>query len=479
AFVDLGITPDSGHYVMQPATVRGGELEVVLQRFLGAQAAHQALDDYATLHCSTLLDCQIVDAALLQFAERRLAGVVGSASARVMLTSGLRHKDLELGDMALLLDQTADAVQFNRSILQAALENVDHGISVIDHDLRLVAWNNRYLQLFDYPPGLVRAGRPVADLIRFNASRGECGPGPVDEHVRKRVEHMRLGRSHTFERHRQNGTVLQMHGNPMPGGGFVTTYNAITALKRTEAALKQVNEELEARVSERTAALSHANSELRTENSQRAIAQQQALQARREAERANLSKTRFLAAASHDLLQPLNAARLFAASTPEHDAENMGRSLGNIQASLGAAQALLNPLLDISKIDAGSWHARPKSFRIDSVLAPLAAAVRPLADGRRPEFDCIAGRCGAHCDPALLRRIVQHFLSNAVRYTRSGRIALGCRRYPGCLQIQVRDTGSGIAADQLEHIFEEFHRGCNAADNDRGLGLGLSLADRM
>src|SRR5699024_8099199 len=246
-------------------------------------------------------------------------------------------------------------------------------------------------------------------------SRGECGPGPVDEHVRKRVEHMRLGRSHTFERHRQNGTVLQMQGNPMPGGGFVTTYNDITAFKRTEAALKQVNEELEARVSERTAALSHANRELRAENSQRAIAQQQALQARREAERANLSKTRFLAAASHDLLQPLNAARLFAASTPEHDAENMRRSLGNIQASLGAAQALLNPLLDISKIDAGSWDARPKSFRIDSILAPLAAEFRALAIERGLDFDYIASICWILSDRSLLRCIGQIFLHNEVR----------------------------------------------------------------
>src|SRR5699024_16205 len=143
-------------------------------------------------------------------------------------------------------------------------------------------------------------GRPVQDLIRFNAERGECGPGTIEDHVQKRVNYMRQGRSHTFERHRQNGTVLQMHGNPMPGGGFVTTYNDITAFKHTEAALKQVNEELEARVFERTAAMTRANEDLRVENSERAIAQQQALQARREAERANSSKTRFLAAASHD-----------------------------------------------------------------------------------------------------------------------------------------------------------------------------------
>lgn len=479
AFVDLGIIPNPAHYNWQPSAVRVGELEVVLQRFLGAQVSRQALDDYAMLNGTELMDYQIADSPLLQFAERRLAGVVGSASARVMLASGLRHKDLQLGDMAQLLDQTADAVQFNRSILQAALENVDHGISVIDHELRLVAWNNRYLDLFEYPPGLVRPGRPIADLIRFNAARGECGPGTIEEQVRKRVEYMRQGRSHTFERHRQNGTVLQMHGSPMPGGGFVTTFNDITEFKRTESALKQVNEELEARVTERTAALSRANKELREENSQRAIAQQQALRASRDAEKANLSKTRFLAAASHDLLQPLNAARLFAASAPEHGVEGMRRSLGNIQSSLEAAQSLLNPLLDISKIDAGSWDARLEPFPINQILSPLAAEFRILAQDRGLGFDYVASSCWVCSDPALLRRIIQNFLSNAIRYTSVGRVALGCRRRDDTLEIQIWDTGPGIAPDQIGHIFDEFQRGSNTEPGDRGLGLGLSLADRM
>ena len=479
AFVDLGISPGPGRRNLDPPTVRVAELQVVLQRFLGAQTTREMLDDYIRLHDTELLDHQVADTTLLQFAERRLAGVVGSASARVMLSSGLRHKDLNPGDMAQLLDQTADAVQFNRSILQAALENIDHGISVIDQDLRLVAWNTRYLELFDYPTDLVRTGRPIADLIRFNATRGECGPGPVEEHVRKRLKHLRRGRSHTFERHRHNGTVLQMHGNPMPGGGFVTTFNDITAFKRSETALQQINEELEARVAERTEALSRANEELRIENTQRAFAQQQAQQARRESERASRSKTRFLAAASHDLMQPLNAARLFAASAEKQDAADIRNNLDNIRASLEAAQSLLNPLLDISKIDAGSWDARPEAFVIHQMLEPLANEFRVLADDRGLGFDYVPSSAGVHSDPALLRRILQNFLSNAVRYTRHGRIVLGCRRRAGRLEIQVWDTGDGIAPDQIEHVFDEFQRGANTKDDERGLGLGLSLAERL
>ncbi len=480
AFVDLGVHQGGvGQRAPHPPAVRVAELEVVLQRFLGTQAARQALDDYTSRRNTELHGYQIADAPLLQFAERRLAGVVGSASARVMLASGLRQKDLALGDMVQLLDQTADAVQFNRSILQAALENIDHGISVIDQDLRLVAWNSRYLDLFEYPSGLVRAGRPVAELIRYNAARGECGPGTIEEHVRKRVAYMREGRSHTFERHRQNGTVLQMHGNPMPGGGFVTTFNDITAFKRTETALKQVNEELEGRVAERTAAPTLANNNLREENTQRARAQQQALNARREAERATQSKTRFLAAASHDLLQPPNAARLFAASAAAQAHGPARGPLDNIQASLGAAQSLLEPLLDISKIDAGGWDVHAQPFAVDTVLAPLATEFEVLARNRGLGFSYAKSSCWVQSDPTLLRRILQNFLANAVRYTPSGRIVLGCRRRADVLRIEVWDTGSGIEPDQLEHIFDEFHRGSSTDVSERGLGLGLALADRM
>lgn len=481
AFVDLGMRrqPRSTADVRPPA-IRVGELEVLLQRFLGPQAARAALNEYAGNHDRQLLSNQIVDASLLQFAEQRLAGVVGSASARLMLASGLRQRDLALEDMVRLLDRTADAVQFNRNVLQAALENIDQGISVVDQDLRLVAWNTRYLEVFEYPPGMVRTGRHIADLIRFNAMRGECGPGPVEEHVRKRLEHLREGKPHRFERHRRNGTVLQMTGNPMPGGGFVTTFNDITEFKRNEAALTRMNEELEARVAARTEELSRANDGLRRENKQRAEAQRVALESRREAERANLSKTRFLAAASHDLLQPLNAARLFAAGAEQGNAGAQRTALGQIQTSLEAAQALLEPLLDISKIDAGAWDIKRQSFPLSRILDPLIREFEVLARNSGLTLHAVPSSAWVHSDPNLLRRILQNFLSNAVRYTEDGRILIGARRRADHVRIEVWDTGPGISDDQLGSIFEEFQRGASShASGERGLGLGLSLADRM
>lgn len=481
AFVDLGIRrAPRRSSEMRPPAIRVGELEVMLQRFLGPQAARAALHEYAGNHNQQLLSNQIVDASLLQFAEQRLAGVVGSASARLMLASGLRQRDLALEDMVRLLDRTADAVQFNRTVMQAAMENIDQGISVVDQDLRLVAWNTRYTELFEYPPGMVRTGRHISDLIRFNAMRGECGPGPVEDHVRKRLKHLREGKPHRFERRRRNDTVLQMTGNPIPGGGFVTTFNDITDFKRNEAALTRMNQELEARVARRTAELSRANEGLRSENRQRAEAEHVALEARREAERANLSKTRFLAAASHDLLQPLNAARLFAAGAERGNVDAQASALEHIQTSLEAAQALLEPLLDISKIDAGAWDIKRQKFPLARILDPLTGEFAVLAQHAGLTLHTVPSDVWVDSDPNLLRRILQNFLSNAVRYTERGRILFGVRRRARHVRIEIWDTGPGIEADQLSSIFEEFQRGVSSqGSGERGLGLGLSLADRM
>ncbi|MEG8054461.1 PAS-domain containing protein [Sphingomonas aerolata] len=126
--------------------------------------------------------------------------MIGAPSARLIVTSSLAGSAMEVGDVVRLLDQRGRSLRFSRSLLSATLETIDPGVSVIDANLRLVAWNPRYVEMFDYPEDYVIAGRPIADLIRYNAERGECGPGGVEAHVSRRLAHLERGLPHSFER---------------------------------------------------------------------------------------------------------------------------------------------------------------------------------------------------------------------------------------------------------------------------------------
>jgi signal transduction histidine kinase/CheY-like chemotaxis protein len=351
-----------------------------------------------------------------------------------------------------------------------------------------VAWNRSYLEMFDYPDGLIHIGRPIREVLEFNARRGQMGDGEIEMLVEKRLNWLRQRNPHFYERTGADGRVLEIRGNPMPGGGFVTSFTDITERKRTEQALREserslteAKTDLERRVAERTRALTDLNEELKHEVEIRARIEDALTVAKREADDANQSKTRFLAAASHDLLQPLNAARLFA-SALEQDAALSDRQqhlIERLSGSLTSAEELLTALLDISRLDAGAMPVHLKDFAINDVLRPLHAEFSAMAEARGLAFDHVDSSARVLSDPKLLRRVLQNFLANALRYTESGRVLIGCRRRDGQLRIQVWDTGPGISEDQQTVIFREFHRLDSAPRHERGLGLGLAIVDRI
>ncbi|AMD00889.1 hybrid sensor histidine kinase/response regulator [Halomonas chromatireducens] len=218
---------------------------------------------------------------------------------------------------------------------------------------------------------------------------------------------------------------------------------------------------------------------------ERTDALQQALvelhRAKAEAEAANLSKTKFLAAVSHDLLQPLNAARLFASALDEHALpDDSHRLVGHIGRSLKGVEALLGTLVDISRLDAGVLQPDIAPFPIDQLLDVLAEEYRQMAAAQGLELRYVHSDAIIESDMALLARVVRNFLANAIRYTPQGRILLGCRHRADGLEIMVGDTGPGIDETQREAIFLEFRRfGVESSEQDRGLGLGLAIVDRI
>ena len=407
------------------------------------------------------------DRGLLQSMERVVAGAIGASSARLMFTHALRGRGIAAEDVAELLDETSQELRFNRQLLQATMENVAQGIAVADADSRIVAWNRRYLEMFEYPEGMVYVGRPVADLIRWNAERGVFGDTDPQAEVDKRLEHMRAGHAYVVQRTRRGGRVYEIRGRPMPDGGYVTTYTDITDFKQTEQALREATQTLEQRVADRTRELETALEAQRD--------------AKRLAEEANATKTRFVAAASHDLLQPLNAARLFASALEERAGDETVRTLAaRIDSSMRAAEEVLDDMLDIARLESGTMRAEIVDFNLAEVFEGLERQFAPLAQRRSLRLRVTRPACRVRSDRVLLRRVLQNLISNALRYTQRGGVLVGCRRRGASVEIVVWDTGPGIAEQHQQAIFDEFRRLDRVSPwGEQGLGLGLSICDRI
>ncbi|MGF1691439.1 PAS domain-containing hybrid sensor histidine kinase/response regulator [Photobacterium kagoshimensis] len=454
--------PETEDVSLYQSRVTVGELEMLAARFVGRKRARKAFRQFTEQHRGRLISDQQASAALIRHTERVLAGVFGASSARLVLTSALKGRNMQLEEVATIVDEASELFDFSRGLLQGAIEHINQGIAVVDKQLRLVAWNQRYLELFTFPTGLIQVGRPIADVIRHNAQQGLCGSGDPEEHVAKRVEHLKRGTAHTSSRIRSDGQVIEVQGNPMPGGGFVMSFSDITAFRQAEQALKEANENLEARVQQRTQELELLNRKLVT--------------ATQQAELQSHSKGRFLAAVSHDLMQPLNAARLFSSSLSEVTKDQESRQLAHhIESALGAAEDLIGDLLDVSRLEAGKLQVHVHAFPLSNVFNTLQAEFGALAKQQGIHFTVISTQVVIQSDPKLLRRALQNFLTNAFRYNPKGKVTLGGRRTNGHFRIEVWDDGPGIPEAKQVNIFDEFTR-LDRGDVEHGLGLGLAIA---
>lgn len=476
-------------------------------------------------------------------------------------------------------------------LLQAIFDKLSQGISVVDSDQRLVAWNERFLELLNVAPDEMAVGKPLRDLAYL--------PAISCQFLHAGVASTHDFRGFSLEQMVDNGRILDIQLNPMPGGGMITTYTDITGRKASEWALRdseqrirlitdavpaliayvdstlryrftnkpyeewfgrprseingrhmrtvmgpelyaarrdavdavlagqrvtfeiglpllkgrieyavatyvphfgndgevlgffallqditerkkaaqelqEAKESLEVRVVERTAELTQEIEERRQVEAALRIA-------KAEAESANMSKTKFIAAASHDLLQPLNAARVFAAALSESRMTERKRSLvANVNVALNSVDELLSALLDISKLDSGAQTPEISDFDINDLLKALAAEYQPQAKARGLAWHWVPCRAVVRTDPVMTGRILRNFISNAMRYTPSGRVLVGCRRHAEGLEVQVWDSGIGIPEAKQAEVFEEFRRlARDSHGKDRGIGLGLAIVDRI
>ncbi|WP_417696821.1 hybrid sensor histidine kinase/response regulator [Pseudomonas sp.] len=252
-------------------------------------------------------------------------------------------------------------------------------------------------------------------------------------------------------------------------------------LEQARQHLQQLNDQLEQRVAERTDALLEANRNLQQQIAQRELIEQQLRDARDAAQAANRSKDKYLAAASHDLLQPLNAARLLIATLRERSLPTSEHVLvERTHQALEGAEDLLTDLLDISRLDQAAVKPDLAPYRLDELLAPLASEFQSVAGAAGLELRVRFGDETVMTDLRLMTRILRNLLSNACRYTAQGGILLAARRRGERLSLEVWDTGRGIAADCLESIFLEFNQlDVGRAADRKGVGLGLAIVERI
>ena len=309
-------------------------------------------------------------------------------------------------------------------LLEATLRNMRQGISLSDAQGRLRMWNPQFVDLVGLPDAAVGEGLPLPEVLA---------------HARPPL---RLGGDQYAEYRRDDGGVIELAQNEMPNGGRVVTYADITDRKRREAALEA---------------------------------------ARRSAEYANAAKTRFLAAASHDLRQPIHVLGLLLATLADRVRdERSAPLLEQMSDAVEAVDSMLGSLLDISKLDAGVVQPAIGPLDLGALLQRLRNEQQPIADLTGNRLTVRPPGAFARSDASMLQRILANLVSNALRYTSNGRVLVGVRRRGKSLRIDIVDTGPGIPPDSLEEIFVEFHQlGNPERDRRRGLGLGLAIVRRL
>ena len=343
-------------------------------------------------------------------------------------------------------------------LIRATLEHLDQGVCIFDSQARLVGWNQRVGALLSIPARQFHMGTRFFTLFRHFSRDLAYSEGVNARTIRRWVESEGDRPSLSFELVQGASKILAVHAQEMPDRGFVISFTDITAERAAIRAIQHANEMLEQRVTERTLELADALSE---------------------AERANASKSRFVAAASHDLLQPLSAAKLYMSSIePGQEAGHVAEVVAKARRSLDSVEKILEALLDISNLDSGkaAVHVGPVPMKL--LLSQLQEEFSPMARAKGLELRIIPSSAVVLSDATYLRRILQNLIVNAIRYTQRGRVVVGARRKARSVRIGVWDTGPGIPEDQQEMIFREFQRLDSAASAAEGMGLGLAIVER-
>lgn len=383
----------------------------------------------------------------VQVSEQRTPGN-GTAILQTDVTDIIKAERQEAGKA---LDDQA-------KLIRKTLDHVNEGVAIFDEQQRLLRANSRLSEILSPPVKLLMRG------TRFSAFADYFNTKHVFRNNEKllRLRDWTNGtRSKAITLHLStiDDHFFDLHAESIPEQGFVISLNDVTVERRAATALREMNETLESRVAARTAELKSA---------------------RDEAEAANDSKSRFVAAVTHDLLQPMNAAKLFLAALSEYRLPDApGKLIGNIATAFEGAEAILGALLDITRLERDDIEIHQSPVALKPVLETLRAEYAPLAKSKSLQFDVEVPDVSVTSDPTYLRRIMQNLIGNAIRYTQLGRVHIAVEPTgDGKARIDVVDTGPGIPKEQQSEVFKEFRKLATGTAEVGSMGLGLAIVRR-
>ncbi len=458
----------SGHRPLTIATLEGsnvqvGELMDTVAQYLGEKRTARSFDAYQKKLPYRILPTDTSNAEILQYSEQLLASAIGASSSRLVHRLLIKRFDNASLSELKLLDDASQALRFNRGVLQTALDQIEQGICVFDADYRLSSWNRQFREMLNLPASVGTAGTSLSVIIREIVEGNNLEHIGLDEEAftRHLVDQKQ---SWQFELPIE-GQIIDVRSASMPEGGLVLTWQDNTDRVLSAKALRDANVMLEKRVAERTTELTGLNKQLE--------------QATKVADQANQEKTRFLAAAGHDILQPLNAARLYASTLIERlENEKNQEFAASVNQSLDSVEEILGAVLAISHLDASTEEIKLSTVSINRIFDQLKIEFRPIAEKENLELVFVQTSLMTRSDPSLLIRLLRNLISNALKYTREGKVLVGCRRKQGQVSIDVFDTGIGIADEDQPAVFKEFKR-LRSGISTPGLGLGLSIVERI
>ncbi|HEY9039033.1 MAG TPA: hybrid sensor histidine kinase/response regulator [Roseovarius sp.] len=355
--------------------------------------------------------------------------------------------------------------------LQAAFDNMTQGVCTFSKEGTLLIQNTAFGELLDLPYPLRRKGTAFAQILEHVTRNRLLQVMGLQRNIEEMILRLRRDGILKDRLRKVDGRVLDLHVSMLPDGGFIVNIMDITVEIQT-------TESLENRVRERTMELTHANLRLRQQYEAQARVENELRIAKEEAEAAVSSKTRFLAAASHDLLQPINAAKLLISSLVESArGTGMLETVDRLDRAFNSIESLLHALLDISRLESTGTEIALCEFEIDQILRQVSEDCAPLAAEKSLRLSVVPSGLWVKSDQHYLLRCVQNLVVNAIQYTPKGRVLVGCRRRGDKAVLEVWDTGIGISRKDQALIFNEFTRVDTGATR-HGMGLGLSIVER-